>query len=224
MPVKGILFDLDGVIVDTLHYHFLAWQEMFKRKDGEVKELTVLIHEGRSSKEILPILIKESGIQIPEEKWNDFIEEKRKYYRSIVKVIFYPDALDTVRKLRKLGIKCALVTACAKKNMEKALTSEQRALFNIIVTGDDIPRAKPNPDPYEIAQTQLGYKKEECLVVENAPLGIQSAKAAGIRCAVIATTLPMEYLKGADFYLKKLPDIFKYISLFQNHSEGLQPF
>lgn len=212
MSIKGILFDLDGVIVDTLHYHFLAWQEMFKRKDGEVKELTILIHEGRSSKEILPILIKESGVQIPEEKWHDFIEEKRKYYRSIVEIKFYPDAIETVKRIRDIGIKCALVTACAKKNMEKALSSKQRSLFNIIVTGDDIPRAKPNPDPYEIAQTRLGFKKVECLVVENAPLGIQSAKAAGIQCAVIATTLPMEYLKGADFYLKKLSDIFKYIS------------
>lgn len=212
MPIKGILFDLDGVIVDTLHYHFLAWQEMFHRRGGDVKELTVLIHEGRSSIEILPVLIKESGIQIPEEEWYDFIEEKRRYYRSIVKITFYPDAINTIIKLRNRFIKCALVTACAKKNMEKALTSEQRSLFHIIVTGDDIPRAKPHPDPYKIAQTQLGYKKEECLVVENAPLGIQSAKAAGIKCAVIATTLPEEYLKGADFYLKKLPDIFKYLS------------
>lgn len=106
--------------------------------------------------------------------------------------------------------------------MEKALSSEPQSLFNAIVTGDDIPRAKPYPDPYEIARNSLGLRKEECLIIENAPLGIQSAKAAGIRCAVIATTLPMEYLKGADFYLKKLPDIFKYISLFQNHSEGFE--
>jgi len=212
MPIKGILFDLDGVIVDTLHYHFLAWQEMFHRKGGEVKDLTVLLHEGRSSIEILPILIKESGIQIPKKNWHNFIEQKRKYYRSIVKIRFYPDALDTVRKLRKLGIKCALVTACAKKNMEKALTPEQRSLFNIIVTGDDIPRAKPNPDPYEIARKSLGLRKEECLVIENAPLGIQSAKAAGIRCAVIATTLPKRYLKGADIYLDSLSDILNYLS------------
>jgi beta-phosphoglucomutase len=212
MPVKGILFDLDGVIVNTLHYHFLAWKEMFRRLGGEVKELTVLLHEGRNSREILPILMQESGVAIPPEKQNDFIEEKRKYYRSIVKIKFYPDALDTIRNLRESGIKCALVTACAKKNMEKALTPDQQSLFDIIITGDDIPRAKPNPDPYEIARKSLELRKEECLVIENAPLGIQSAKAAGIRCAAIATTLPKEYLKGANFYLKSLSEIFNYLS------------
>lgn len=211
MPIKGILFDLDGVIVDTLHYHFLAWQEMFRRWDGEVSKLTVLLHEGRSSKEILPILIQESGITIPQEKWHDFIEEKRKYYRSIVKIKFYPDAINTIEKLRNMGIKCALVTASAKKNMGKALTPSQQALFDIIITGDDIPRAKPNPDPYEVAQSRLKCKKEECLVVENAPLGIQSAKAAGIRCAAISTGLSKEYLNEADYFLKNLSEIFKYL-------------
>jgi len=92
MPVKAILFDLDGVIVDTLHFHFLAWHEMFHRLGGEVQELTVLLHEGRSSREILPLLIEEAGIEIPEEQRHDFIETKRAYYRSIVDVQFYPEA------------------------------------------------------------------------------------------------------------------------------------
>ena len=95
--------------------------------------------------------------------------------------------------------------------MENALTPEQQSLFTAIGTGDDIPRAKPNSDPYEIARNSLGLRKEECFVIENAPLGIQSAKAAEIRCAAIATTLPKKYLKGADIYLDNLSDIFNYI-------------
>ena len=211
MPVKAILFDLDGVIVDTLHFHFLAWQEMFRRWGGEVKELTVLLHEGRSSREILPILIEEAGIEIPEDQRYDFIETKRAYYRSIVKVQFYPEAKETLQKLHKEGYKLALVTACAKKNMNHALSEDELKLFDVIITGDDIPRAKPYPDPYEIAQKKLGFEKDECLVIENAPLGIESGKNAGIKVAAIATTLPKEYLKGADYYLDTLSDIFEYL-------------
>ena len=211
MPVKAILFDLDGVIVDTLHFHFLAWQEMFRRWGGEVKELTVLLHEGRSSREILPLLIEEAGIEIPEDQRHDFIETKRAYYRSIVDVQFYPEAKETLQKLHKEGYKLALVTACAKKNMNHALSENELKLFDVIVTGDDIPRAKPHPDPYDIAQKKLGLKKDECLVVENAPLGIESGKNAGIKVAAIATTLPKEYLKGADIYLNTLKDIFQYL-------------
>ncbi len=211
MPVKAILFDLDGVIVDTLHFHFLAWQEMFRRWDGEVKELTVLLHEGRSSREILPILIEEAGIEIPEDQRYDFIETKRAYYRSIVKVQFYPEAKETLQKLHKEGYKLALVTACAKKNMNHALSEDELKLFDVIITGDDIPRAKPYPDPYEIAQKKLGFEKDECLVIENAPLGIESGKNAGIKVAAIATTLPKEYLKGADYYFDTLSDIFEYL-------------
>jgi len=87
------------VIVDTLHFHFLAWHEMFHRLGGEVQELTVLLHEGRSSREILPLLIEEAGIEIPEEQRHDFIETKRAYYRSIVDVQFYPEAKETLQKL-----------------------------------------------------------------------------------------------------------------------------
>ncbi|HHE40441.1 MAG TPA: HAD family phosphatase [Candidatus Cloacimonetes bacterium] len=211
MPVKAILFDLDGVIVDTLHFHFLAWNEMFHRWGGEVKELTVLIHEGRSSREILPLLIEEAGIEIPEDERHDFIETKRAYYRSIVDVQFYPEAKETLKQLHKEGYTLALVTACARKNMNHALSEDELKLFDVIITGDDIPRAKPNPDPYDIARKKLGLKKDECLVIENAPLGIESGKNAGIKVAAIATTLPKEYLKGADYYLNTLSDIFQYL-------------
>ncbi|MGA2139494.1 MAG: HAD hydrolase-like protein, partial [Verrucomicrobiia bacterium] len=82
--IRGVLFDLDGVIVDTLHYHYLAWKHMFGKYGGSpVSELTVLVHEGRSSREILPILMKETGVTIPDARQAAFIEEKRAYFRTI---------------------------------------------------------------------------------------------------------------------------------------------
>jgi beta-phosphoglucomutase len=207
--IRGVLFDLDGVIADTLHYHYLAWQHMFEKRGGSVSEQTVLLHEGRASREILPILMEESGAHIPEKEWHSFIEEKRAYFRSIVKVAYYAAAFEIIEALKQRGFKVALVTACALKNMQHALSREQRGHFDFIITGDEVSRAKPNPDPYLAAARQLGLKAEECLVVENAPLGIEAAKNAGMYCIAIETTLGREYLKLADCIVPRIEDLLE---------------
>jgi len=203
--IRGVLFDLDGVIVDTLHYHYLAWKHMFGKLGGSpVSELTVLLHEGRNSREILPILMKETGVTIPEGQQATFIEAKRAYYRSIVQVTQYPRAFETIDELRRRGLKVALVTACALKNMQHCLNREQQGHFDFIITGDEVPRAKPFPDPYLTAARQLGLRPDECVVVENAPLGIEAAHNAGMCCVAVETTLGKEYLKGADHVLPNI--------------------
>ncbi len=205
--IRGVLFDLDGVIVDTLHYHYLAWKHMFGKQGGIVSEQTVLLHEGRNSREILPILIQESGVDIPSEQHAQFIEAKRAYYRSIVHVEQYPNAFLVIDELRRRGYKVALVTACALKNMQHSLNPQQQSHFDFIITGDEVPRAKPFPDPYLTAANQLGLKPEECLVVENAPLGIEAARNAGMYCVAIETTLGKEYLSSADCILQDIIEL-----------------
>jgi beta-phosphoglucomutase len=202
--IEGVLFDLDGVIVDTLHYHYLAWRHMFGVRGGEVLEHTVLLHEGRSSREILPILMEETGVRIPPAQQEQFIEEKRAYYRSIVKVSQYPNAFAVIDTLRERGFKIALVTACALKNMQFSLNREQQKHFDFIITGDEVPRAKPFPDPYLTAARHLGLKPAACMVVENAPLGVEAAKNAGMYCVAIETTLGREYLSSADCILQNI--------------------
>lgn len=216
--IKAILFDLDGVIVDSLHFHYLAWDKMFKERGGKISKRTVLLHEGRNSREILPILIKESGIDIPKEEQEKFIDEKRAYYRSIANLTYYPNAFETIRELKNRGYKLALVTACAKKNMAKSVDEENQKLFDVIITGDDIPRAKPNPDPFLTAQKQLGVEVEECIVVENAPLGIESAKNAGMICIAIETTLDKSYLQRADFILNSIEEVLNFFPQSMNDS------
>ena len=206
----AVLFDLDGVIVDTLHYHYLAWNYMFGKRGGAVSKHTVLLNEGRNSREILPILMQETGVIIPPQQQEQFIEEKRAYYRSIVQVQQYPSAFDVIDKLKSRGLKVALVTACALTNMQHSLSSEQQAHFDFIITGDEVARAKPFPDPYLTAARKLGIEPARCVVVENAPLGIEAAGKAGMYCVAIETTLGREYLASADCILGtigELPDL-----------------
>jgi len=205
--IQGVLFDMDGVIVDTLHYHYLAWQHTFEKHGGSISKQTILLHEGRKSEELLPILIQESGVLIPEDRRDQFIEEKRIRYREIVRISHFPNSLDVVRTLRQRGFKVALVTASALKNMEHALNPDQRDHFDFILTGDEIERAKPHPGPYLTAARRLGLKPEECIVIENAPLGIEAAKAAGMQCVAIESTLERDYLSSADFIHKTIDEL-----------------
>jgi beta-phosphoglucomutase len=208
--IKAFLFDMDGVIVDTLHYHYLAWKKMFADLGGHVSELSVLLHEGRASREILPLLCEEAGVTLAPGLYHDFIERKREYFRSIVKIDYNPHAFDVIAELRLRGYKNALVTATALSNMRNTLNEEQRAAFDFIITGDEVPRAKPNPDPYLIAMNHLRFRPEECVVIENAPLGIESAKNAGMTCIAIQTTLGREYLTGADAIIHDIRELLEH--------------
>jgi beta-phosphoglucomutase len=213
--IKAILFDMDGVIVDSLHYHYLAWDKMFRERGGVVSEHTVLLHEGRNSKEILPILMKECNVDIPENEWEEFIERKREYYRSIVEIKYFPKVFEVIAELKKRGLKTALVTASARKNMEKAIPEDKRNLFNVILTAENFHKAKPNPDPYLEAQKKLGVEVNECVVIENAPLGIDAAKNANMICIAIETTLGREFLQRADFIINSIEELLGFFPILK---------
>ncbi len=211
--IQAVLFDLDGVIVNTIHYHYLAWEHMFSELGGSISEHSILLHEGRASREILPVLLEEAGVSIPESSYADFINRKREYYRSIVHVTEYPGVFDVIRALRERGLRTALVTASARKNLEKSLDPGKRALFDFLISGDEVHRAKPAPDPYLAAMNHLGLTPSDCLVVENAPLGIESAKNAGMRCIAIETTLDASYLQKADYIVHDVRELLVHPAL-----------
>ena len=205
--IKAILFDLDGVIVDSLHYHYLAWDQMFKEIGGSVTEESIFLSEGMNSFEILPLFLKKFNVELPVEKHKEFIESKRNYFRQIVKLTYYPNAFETIEKLRARGYTTALVTACARKNMEKSIDAEHQKLFEFIISGDEVAHSKPNPDPYLIAQKTLGLEVSECVAIENAPLGVESVKNAGMICIAVESTLGRQYLQKADFIINEIQEL-----------------
>jgi HAD superfamily hydrolase (TIGR01509 family) len=205
--IQALLFDLDGVIVNTIHYHYLAWEHMFNEMGGSISKQSVLIHEGRNSREILPLFLEEAGVTLPEDQFEDFINRKRTYYRSIVSISHYPGVFEVIASFREQGYKTALVTASALKNMEISVDAEKRELFDFIITGDEVKRAKPFPDPYLAAMNHLVLTPQDCIVIENAPLGIESAKNAGMQCVAIETTLGAEYLQEADVIIQDIREL-----------------
>jgi beta-phosphoglucomutase len=208
---KAILFDMDGVITDTMKFHYEAYRQAFEPLGISLTPLDVYLSEGMPSLEVGKVFVKKYDISIGEEQLKNVIEQKRELYRKLAAghVQMYPGVKNTIDLLRDNGIKLALVSGSNRISVMKVLDEIGMAgKFDAIVTGADTERGKPYPDPYVKAMNMLGITGENSVVVENAPLGIESAKAAGIDYVIaVTTTLPEQYLREADDIMPSFTDI-----------------
>ena len=207
----AVLFDMDGVITDTMGLHYEAYSRAFAKYGIEVSKLEIYIFEGMPSMDVGREIVKAKAASLDELEIKNLIGEKREIYRSLTEkeARTYPGVPETLAMLREHGIRLALITGSNLISVQKTLhrVGLEKA-FDVIVTGDDTPRGKPYPDPYTSGIEKLSVPKENCVVVENAPLGIRSAKAAGAGYVIaVTTTLPPEYLKEADDIMPSFSDI-----------------
>ena len=183
MEIKGVIFDLDGVITDTAEYHYLAWKRLadeqgipFNRVDNEALR-------GVSRRESLNLMLK--GRQIPESQAQAWMERKNDYYREMLSQItpadVLPGVLPLLRELRQSGIKIAI--ASASKNARDVLNSLGLIeSIDVLCDGYSVSEPKPAPDLFLFAAQQLGLPPGVCVVVEDAEAGVEAALSAGMRC------------------------------------------
>ncbi len=208
---RAVLFDLDGVITDTMEFHYEAFRQAFKKLGIDVRKLDVFTREGMPSMKLGRALLDEYGVSAGEEELKRTVEEKRELYRQLSagKVRVYPGVRETLALLRENGVRLALVTGSNKKSVTKVIDEAGlEDAFDAIVTGEDTGRGKPYPDPYRKGMEKLGVDQGHSVVVENAPMGIRAAKAAGVDYVIaVTTTLPEEYLSEADDIMPSFADL-----------------
>ncbi|MGA9139960.1 MAG: HAD family phosphatase [Methanocella sp.] len=199
---RAALFDMDGVVTDTMPIHLKAWQEAFKPYGVEVEKMDVYLREGMQSRAMAGEIAREKGREPDDEDLKKIVEEKGRIFdrEASVHARAYDGAAETLKMLRNNGLKTALVTGSRSESARKVLKAAGvEGLFDIMVTGDDTEKGKPDPEPYLKAIEKAGVNRLDCIVVENAPLGIKSAKAAGVDYVIaVATSLGSDYLKEAD--------------------------
>ena len=205
--IHAVLFDLDGVLIDSMPHHVKAWKEEFAAWGMDVNPLIFRLREGEKAGATLDFAAKEYGLRLTPEQQTKFVESKRRRYRKNAPNCLVDGAVEILKSLRSHGIKTAMVTGSIRRNLNHAVPEEERNLFDAIITSDLCTHGKPHPEPYLLAAEKLNISPGHCLAVENAPLGIQSAKAAGIFTMAITTTLPSKYLKEADRIIDDLFDI-----------------
>jgi HAD superfamily hydrolase (TIGR01509 family) len=197
---KAVIFDMDGVLVDSMPYHADAWISVFKDVGINIRQEDIYDIEGSNHAGIINLVFKKAG-RTPEP--GDFFmlaQKKQEIFSKINKVKVFDGIYECINSLKN---KCLLGVASGS---DRAVVIELigrffSQTFSAIVSGNDVKEGKPSPEPYLKAVEMLKVKKDECLVIENAPLGVESAKRAGLYCIAIPTYVKPELLKDADVVL-----------------------
>ena len=183
---KGAIFDLDGVVVDTAKYHYLAWDrlagEMGFRLDSSVNERL----KGVSRMDSLEIVLQAGGIGgISQEEKLRLAQRKNGYYQEMIKEIspseLLPGTVEFIKKLKERNYKTALGSASKSGGLilkRLGIIS----LFDVVVDGNQVSRAKPDPEVFFTAADRMEIPYEDCVVIEDAGAGVRAAHAGGMKC------------------------------------------
>ena len=208
---EALLFDMDGVIMDSMPWHVRAWQEAFQEFGLKVSEEALYLHEGAIEADTSRQIFLDQGVEPTEELFKKVLLRQREIFRQKYQPLVrpFPEVPDLLADLRRQGKKLALVTSSHQEILEVILPLSLRKLFHFVLTGDKVKRRKPHPEPYLRAKDELRAREEEALVVENAPAGIKAAKRAGLFCVALTTTLPPQHLKEADLILSSHRELYR---------------
>ncbi len=183
--IKAVIFDLDGVLVDTARYHDQAWEELATGFGYALTEADRHALKGRSRADSLEYILEQAGWEDadPAQK-SRWLQAKNARYLELVEGLTPQDAaegaLDLLVQLREAGIQLAL--GSASQNATKVLSKiGMEGAFDSVVDGTRTTRSKPDPQVFEMAASDLGLEPKDCMVIEDAPAGIQAALAGGFR-------------------------------------------
>ncbi|AIZ40589.1 beta-phosphoglucomutase [Cellulophaga baltica] len=179
----GFIFDLDGVIVDTAKYHYLAWRKLANELGFEFTYEQNELFKGVSRKRCLEILLNIGGVTATQQQFDTWMVEKNIDYLAYIENMdaseILPDVPKVLEYLKQKKIPIAL--GSASKNAQPILEKVNLLpYFDTIVDGNNVTKAKPDPEVFLIAADQLGVKPNNCIVFEDAVAGIEAANAAGM--------------------------------------------
>jgi beta-phosphoglucomutase family hydrolase len=211
---KTVLWDMDGVIVDSNAFHFAAWQETFAKRGIEVtKEGFNKLFGIRNDSITRNIL----GGEPREEEVETIAQEKETNFRRKIKgnVKPLPRAIKLLNMIKKGNFKQALVSSAPEENIALIIGElNLEGFFNCIVFGKEVAESKPSPRIFLLAAEKLKVEPKDCIVIEDSPFGVKAAKAAGMRCLAVTNTHPKQELEEADKVVDSLEEI-ELITLLQ---------
>lgn len=220
-PLRVVLFDMDGVLFDSMPNHAYAWSHAMTQFGLEMTAYEAYLHEGRTGSGTIDILTQRYwGRNATEEEIERIYAAKAELFNTLPEPKPMPGALEALTAARELGCKIVLVTGSAQTSLLERLEEHYPGFFceELMVTGFDVKYGKPNPEPYLMGLQKAGVRAEEAIVVENAPLGVESAKGAGI-FTIAANTGPLEdsILKdaGADVVVSGMKEAARVLRAFE---------
>ena len=207
--LKAIIFDVDGVLVDSMYFQADAWYKAFKEEDIEINRKDIYLLEGSNDRGIIVDIFEKAGKKL--ESWHiKHLANKKREVFEFDKIEPFKDIPGCLKEL-KLYFKLAAVSGSSGDMVKKTVNKFFPDYFDVVIAGDELERGKPNPDPYLKALEKLDLTKDECIVVENAPMGITAAKRAELYCVAVASTLETEKLQHADLVFEDHATLIDYL-------------
>lgn len=204
--MRAVMFDFDGVIVKSMEDHYEGWRKALEEYGIEMPPEELYIMEGAGVEELASQITRKYNL--PYDEVSNLLEKKRIHYEQIKKDELYPFLIELLEWVEQKELKTALVTGGERERVMHILGDfGLLEKFDVIVASEDVFYGKPSPEPYLKAAQLLGVEPQDCVVIENAPLGIRSAKNAGMTCIAICTTLPPSFLKEADVVTDNLQEV-----------------
>lgn len=185
---------MDGVLFDSMPNHAYSWSTAMTQFGLEMTPYEAYMHEGRTGCGTIDILARRHwGRSASDEEKLRIYEAKCAVFNTCPEAKPMPGALEALTVVRQAGCKIVLVTGSAQRSLLRRLEAHYPNFFTpeLMVTGFDVKHGKPHPEPYLLGLQKAGVSADEAIVVENAPLGVESAHAAGIYC-IAANTGPLE--------------------------------
>ena len=207
---KGVFFDMDGVLYDSMGHHAEAWSLAFRHFGIDFPHEMVYHNEGRTASSTINLVFqKNENRDATSMEIEKIYSKKTKIIEDYPAAIPFEGALALMAILKSHGIDIWVVTGSAQDKYLDALLNDFKPFITTdkIISGKDVKHGKPNPEPYLKALSRSGYGPYEVIVIENAPLGIQSAKGAGIYTLAVNTGILSDQVlwdAGADKVVRDL--------------------
>lgn len=211
--LKGVLFDFDGTLADTMEGHYLAWKAALGEYGIAIEAGEYYPLEGTGLHDVAREFTK--GLRWTEAVIDELVLKKKRYFVNRQSITFYPGVESLISELKDRKVPMAIVTAGHLDQLRLAVPDYFLNHFDALVTGDLFSRGKPDPEPYLRGAESLGLIPEECIAIENAPLGVQSARRANIYCIAICSTVSRDDLPEADEILERFEDLRNSIKIRQ---------
>lgn len=199
--LKAVIFDMDGVLIDSMPYHVQAMKCVFDEMGLDMDEKDIYEREGEKTLNVVDLLLAKAQLDTSGYDRSEIIEKYISEFRRNASIRVF-GGMDECLKSLKGHFMLAVVSGSDRIVVHDIMQNHFPGIFDVIVTGDDTEQGKPAPDPYLKALGMLSKGKDECLVVENAPMGLFSAKSAGLFCIAIPTYVDPEELCGADLLVQ----------------------
>lgn len=194
-----VLWDWDGVLVDSRRNFYEAYEKVLREEGIAATSREIFLREGEPTPVLLRAILDSHSIRVDDNRIHELVTRRREYDFALGGRQLFPAVPSLLHRLRHAGCRNGLVTGSSRNSLCRQLPPEQQAWFDTIVTADDVKCGKPDPEPFLCAMRTLQTAPQACLVVENAPFGIASARAAGCAVVAIATTLATEDLSHANW-------------------------